>query len=151
MMRAIVQDTYGEAEVLHEAEIDRPEPGAKEVLIKVHAAGLDRGTWHLMTGKPYLARLAIGFRAPRNPVPGFDVAGTVVEVGSEVTRFSVGDEVFGAGKGTFAEYAVAREKQAGPQAGATSPSSRLRWCRSRHRQRSRRCSTRVVSRPGRRC
>ena len=111
MMRAIVQDTYGEAEVLHEAEIDRPEPGAKDVLIKVHAAGLDRGTWHLMTGKPYLARLAIGFRAPRNPVPGFDVAGTVVEVGSEVTRFSVGDEVFGAGKGTFAEYAVAREKQ----------------------------------------
>ncbi len=110
-MRAIVQDSYGEADVLHLAEIARPQVGDKEVLIEVHAAGLDRGTWHLMTGKPYLSRLAFGIRAPRNPVPGFDVAGTVVGVGSSVTRFAVGDEVFGAGRGTFAEYAVAREKQ----------------------------------------
>ena len=110
-MQAIVQDTYGEADVLHLAEIPRPQPGQKEVLIKVHAAGLDRGTWHLMTGKPYLSRLAFGFRSPRNPVPGYDVAGTVVEVGSKVTRFAVGDEVYGAGTGTFAEYAVARERQ----------------------------------------
>ncbi len=63
-MQAIIQDTYGEADVLHLAEIPRPVPGDKEVLIKVHAAGLDRGTWHLMTGKPYLSRLAFGFRSP---------------------------------------------------------------------------------------
>jgi len=110
-MRAVVQDSYGEAEVLHLGEVDRPEPGVNEVLIKVHAAGLDRGTWHMMTGLPRLGRLAFGLRKPTNPVPGLDVAGVVVATGSEVTRFSVGDEVFGAGKGTFAEYAVAREGQ----------------------------------------
>ncbi len=110
-MRAIVQDSYGEADVLHLGEHDRPEHGAKEVLVKVRAAGLDRGTWHLMTGKPYLARLAFGFRAPRNPVPGLDVAGTVVAIGDAVTRFAVGDEVFGVGNGSFAEYTVARERQ----------------------------------------
>jgi NADPH:quinone reductase-like Zn-dependent oxidoreductase len=108
-MRAIVQDTYGSADVLHLAEVPRPEIDDDEVLVRVHAAGLDRGTWHLMTGKPYLARLAFGLRRPRNRVPGLDLAGTVVEVGSAVTRFSVGDEVFGFGMGAFAEYAVARE------------------------------------------
>jgi NADPH:quinone reductase-like Zn-dependent oxidoreductase len=111
-MRAIVHDTYGSAEVLRLASI--PRPGAAnladdEVLLRVHAAGLDRGTWHLMTGLPYLGRLAFGLRRPRNPVPGLDVAGTVVAVGGAVTRFAAGDEVFGVGKGTFAEYAVARE------------------------------------------
>jgi NADPH:quinone reductase-like Zn-dependent oxidoreductase len=111
MMRAIVQHSYGEADVLHVEEIARPEHGAKEVLVKVHAAGLDRGTWHLMTGTPYLARLAFGFRAPRNPVPGLDLAGTVVAVGDAVQRLAVGDEVFGVGNGSFAEYAVAREGQ----------------------------------------
>ena len=111
MMRAIVQEAYGDAYVLHPGEVARPEPGDKQVLIEVRAAGLDRGTWHLMTGKPYLARLAFGFRAPRNPVPGLDVAGTVVGVGSAVTRFAVGDEVFGVGSGSFAEYTVARERQ----------------------------------------
>jgi NADPH:quinone reductase-like Zn-dependent oxidoreductase len=75
----------------------------------VHAAGLDRGTWHLMTGRPYLLRPVAGLRGPRNPVPGLDVAGTVVAAGPEVTRFSVGDEVFGFGRGTFAEYATAHE------------------------------------------
>ncbi len=110
-MRAIVQKAYGDASVLHPGEVARPEPGDKQVLIEVRAAGLDRGTWHLMTGKPYLARLAFGFRTPRNPVPGLDVAGTVVGVGSAVTRFAVGDEVFGVGNGSFAEYTVARERQ----------------------------------------
>jgi NADPH:quinone reductase-like Zn-dependent oxidoreductase len=108
-MRAIVQETYGNADVLHLARIARPEPAANEVLVRVHAAGLDRGTWHLMTGRPYLGRLVFGMRRPKNPVPGLDVAGTVVAVGSAVTRFSVGDEVFGFGRGTFAEYTVARE------------------------------------------
>jgi NADPH:quinone reductase-like Zn-dependent oxidoreductase len=108
-MRAIVQETYGNADVLHLARIARPESAANEVLVRVHAAGLDRGTWHLMTGRPYLGRLVFGMRRPKNPVPGLDVAGTVVAVGSAVTRFSVGDEVFGFGRGPFAEYTVARE------------------------------------------
>jgi NADPH:quinone reductase-like Zn-dependent oxidoreductase len=108
-MRAIVQDGYGCADVLRLARITRPEIGGSEVLLRVHAAGLDRGQWHLMTGRPYLLRLVVGFRGPRNPVSGMDVAGTVVAAGPGVTRFSVGDEVFGWGRGTFAEYAVARE------------------------------------------
>jgi NADPH:quinone reductase-like Zn-dependent oxidoreductase len=108
-MRAIVQDRYGSADVLRHDRIARPEIGANEILVRVHAAGLDRGTWHLMTGKPYLLRLAMGLRGPRNPVPGRDVAGTVEAVGPEVTKFAVGDEVYGVAPGSFAEYAVARE------------------------------------------
>ncbi len=109
-MRAITQDEYGLADLLRSARIARPEiTDNDEVLVRVHAAGLDRGVWHLMTGLPYLGRLAFGVRKPRNPVPGIDLAGTVVAVGPAVTRFSAGDEVFGFGKGTFAEYAVARE------------------------------------------
>jgi NADPH:quinone reductase-like Zn-dependent oxidoreductase len=108
-MKAIVQDRYGTADVLRLAEISRPQVGNKQVLLQVHAAGLDRGTWHLMTGRPYLGRLAFGVRRPRNPVPGFDVAGTVVAVGSAVTKYALGDRVFGFGRGTFAQYAVAQE------------------------------------------
>ena len=110
-MRAIVQHGYGSADVLRSAQIARPTIGGTDVLLRVHAAGLDRGTWHLMAGRPYLVRLAVGLRGPRNPVPGLDVAGTVVEVGPEVTRFSVGDEVFGFSQGSFAEYAAARESK----------------------------------------
>lgn len=108
-MRAIVQETYGDADVLRLETVERPEIAENEVLVRVHAAGLDRGTWHLMAGQPYVMRLGFGLRGPRNPVPGTDVAGTVVAVGPAVTRFAVGDEVFGTGRGTFAEYAVARE------------------------------------------
>jgi NADPH:quinone reductase-like Zn-dependent oxidoreductase len=110
-MRAIVQKEYGTADVLRLAEIERPSIGADEVLVKVRAAGLDRGTWHLMAGMPYAARLAVGLRAPKNPVPGLDVAGVVVAVGSEITRFKPGDEVFGISKGSFAEFAAARESK----------------------------------------
>ena len=108
-MQAVVQDRYGSADVLRLALIARPEVADDEVLLRVHAAGLDRGSWHLMTGRPYLLRLGFGLRRPKNPVLGVDVAGTVVAVGSAVTRFSAGDEVFGFGKGSFAEYTVARE------------------------------------------
>jgi NADPH:quinone reductase-like Zn-dependent oxidoreductase len=108
-MRAIVQDSYGQAGVLRLARSPRPEPAAGEVLLRVRAAGLDRGAWHLMTGKPYLLRLGFGLRRPKNPVPGREVAGTVVALGSAVTGFAVGDEVFGIGQGSFAEYAVARQ------------------------------------------
>jgi len=109
-MQAIVQRAYGSADVLHLEEIDRPTIGDDEVLIRVHAAGLDRGTWHLMAGLPYLFRLmGPGLHKPKNPVPGLDVAGTVEAVGAAVTRFQVGDDVFGIAKGSFAEYACARE------------------------------------------
>ena len=108
-MRAIVQDAYGDAEVLRLAEVPRPGITEHEVLVRVRAAGLDRGTEHLMTGKPYVMRLGFGVRRPKNPVSGRDVAGTVAAVGSAVTRFAVGDEVYGVAPGSFAEYAVARE------------------------------------------
>lgn len=115
-MRAIVQTRYGSADVLQVGEIDRPSPGAGEVLVQVRAAGLDRGTWHLMTGLPYPIRLAgYGIRAPKNPVPGLDVAGVVVDVGRDVTRFGTGDAVFGIAKGSFAEFAVAREDKLAPK------------------------------------
>ena len=114
-MRAIVQKEYGTADVLAMAELERPVIAADEVLVQVHAAGLDRGTWHLMAGLPYAARLVAGVHAPKNPVPGLDVAGVVVAVGSEVTRFQPGDEVFGVSKGSFAEFAAAREDKLAPK------------------------------------
>src|SRR4051794_27742136 len=108
-MRAVVQDAYGGAEQLHVETVDRPVVRDNEVLLRVHAAGLDRGTWHLMTGKPYLLRLGFGLRRPNVRVRGREVAGEVVSVGSAVTRFAIGDEVFGIGRGTFADYAAAPE------------------------------------------
>jgi NADPH:quinone reductase-like Zn-dependent oxidoreductase len=109
-MQAVSHQAYGGAEVLSIDTVDRPTIGPGEVLIEVHAAGLDRGTWHLMTGTPYLIRLAgYGLTKPKNPVPGLDVAGRVVDIGSAVTRFSIGDEVFGISEGSFAEYAAASE------------------------------------------
>ncbi len=120
-MQAIVQDAYGAADVFRLAHIDKPEIAADEVLVRVGAAGLDRGTWHLMTGQPFLMRvMGFGFRRPKNRVPGLDVAGTVVAVGAEVTRFQPGDEVFGISRGSFAEYAAARaDKLARKPAGLT--------------------------------
>ena len=109
-MRAIVQDAYGSADVLRLAETDKPAIAANEVLVEVRAAGVDRGTGHLLAGQPYLMRIiGFGFSRPKQRVPGLDVAGTVVEVGSGVTRFRPGDEVFGIARGSFAEYAAARE------------------------------------------
>jgi NADPH:quinone reductase-like Zn-dependent oxidoreductase len=108
-MRAVVQDGYGTSDVLRVARVAEPSPTGSEVLVRVHAAGLDRGTWHLMTGKPYALRLAFGLRRPRNPVLGRDVAGTVAAVGPEVTRFAVGDEVYGVAPGSFAELAKTKE------------------------------------------
>ena len=108
-MRAIVQRAYGSVDQLELAIVDRPTIGADEVLIEVHAAGVDRGVWHLMTGSPYLVRLAgFGLTKPKQPIQGLDVAGRVVAVGPEVTRLSPGDEVFGIASGSFAEYATAK-------------------------------------------
>lgn len=108
-MQAIVQDRYGPTDVLELRDIPRPDVGDDGVLVEVHAAGVDRGVWHLMTGRPLLVRPAFGIRAPRMPVPGLDLAGVVVAVGPDVTRFAPGDEVFGVGKGAFAELASAPE------------------------------------------
>jgi NADPH:quinone reductase-like Zn-dependent oxidoreductase len=83
-MKAIVQDSYGSADVLELRDVDRPEIAEDEVLVAVQAAGVDRGVWHLMTGLPYPIRLAgYGLRAPKNPVPGADLAGVVEAVGGE--------------------------------------------------------------------
>jgi len=109
-MRAIVQDAYGSHDVLRLGEIDRPDIAVDEVLVKVVAAGMDRGTWHSMAGKPYLMRImGFGFRRPKNRALGLDVAGTVVSVGRDVTRFQPGDAVFGMSRGSFADYAAVRE------------------------------------------
>ena len=110
VMEAIVQDLYGSADRLRLAQIERPVIAAGEVLVRVRAAGVDRGTCHLMRGEPYLIRiLGFGFRGPKSRVPGLDVAGTVAAAGADVSRFQVGDEVFGIARGSFAEYAAARE------------------------------------------
>jgi NADPH:quinone reductase-like Zn-dependent oxidoreductase len=115
-MKAIVRETYGSADGLALRDIDMPEIAADEVLVRVHAAGVDRGVWHVMTGLPYPIRLAgYGLRAPKNPVLGADVAGVVEAVGKDVTRFRRGDEVFGVGKGTFAEYARALQDKLAPK------------------------------------
>jgi NADPH:quinone reductase-like Zn-dependent oxidoreductase len=115
-MKAIVRDTYGSLDVLELRDIDKPEIGDEEVLVRVHAAGVGRDVWHVMTGLPYPIRLAgYGLRAPKNPVIGSDVAGVVEAVGKNVTRFQSGDEVFGIGKGSFAEYARALEDKLAPR------------------------------------
>src|SRR3954453_1435285 len=109
-MRAVLQLEYGPPDVLHLEEIALPAIGDDELLIRVHGAGLDRGSWHLMTGQPYLMRvMGYGFRRPKNRVAGRDVAGTVEDVGAAVTRFVVGEEVFGISEGAFAEFACVRE------------------------------------------
>jgi NADPH:quinone reductase-like Zn-dependent oxidoreductase len=114
-MQAVVQHGYGGTDHWQIADIDRPSIADDEVLVEVRAAGLDRGTWHLMAGLPYLVRPMFGLRTPRNPVPGLDVAGVVVAVGDGVTRFRPGDEVFGIAKGSFARYAAAEEAKLAPK------------------------------------
>jgi NADPH:quinone reductase-like Zn-dependent oxidoreductase len=116
-MQAITQDRYGEAEdVLRLEEIARPAIGEEEVLLRVHAAGVDRGVWHLMTGLPYPVRLAgYGIRAPRTRMRGREVAGRVEATGPAVTTLHVGDEVFGIADGSFAHYASARPDKLAPK------------------------------------
>jgi len=114
-MRAVVQDRYGTSEVWSIGRVPRPGIKDGQVLVRVAAAGLDRGTEHLMNGKPYVMRLGFGLRGPRNPVPGRDVAGTVEAVGRGVTRFAVGDEVYGVAPGSFAEYAPAPQDKLAPK------------------------------------
>ncbi|HEX2025798.1 MAG TPA: NAD(P)-dependent alcohol dehydrogenase [Actinomycetota bacterium] len=106
-MKAIVQETYGSADVLEFREVEVPEVGDAEVLVRVRAAGCGPDVWHVMTGLPYLARASVGQRRPKIATPGGDLAGTVEGAGSSVSGFRPGDEVMGVGKGSFAELSVA--------------------------------------------
>jgi NADPH:quinone reductase-like Zn-dependent oxidoreductase len=114
-MQAAVQDRYGSGGMLRVRDHPRPDPGPDEVLVRVRAAGVSRGAWHLMTGRPYLVRLGTGVRTPRRSVPGLELAGEVVAVGAEVADLARGEEVFGFGRGTFAEYAVAKAAKLAPK------------------------------------
>jgi NADPH:quinone reductase-like Zn-dependent oxidoreductase len=106
-MKALTQDRYG-TDLLVFGDIERPTPREGQVLVRVVAAGVDRGAWHFMTGEPYLMRLlGFGLRAPNVAVPGTNFAGVVEALGPDVSGFAPGDEVYGATRGTFAEYAVA--------------------------------------------
>jgi len=107
-MKAIVQDRYGSPDVLEFRDIDEPEVGEDDVLVRVHAAGAGPDVWHIMAGKPYMARPVLGWSRPKIRIRGWDVAGTVEAVGSAVTEFEPGDEVMGsAERGSFAELTVA--------------------------------------------
>ncbi|MGF1425277.1 NAD(P)-dependent alcohol dehydrogenase [Kitasatospora sp. LaBMicrA B282] len=122
-MRSVVQDRYGAApeDVLRVAERGTPRIGPDEVLVRVHATGVDRGTWHLMAGQPYPVRLAgFGVRRPKLANPGRALAGTVAAVGARVTGFRPGDEVYGIGTATLAEYARAHPAKLAPRPGTVS-------------------------------
>ncbi len=112
-MRAVVQERYGGPEVLSLGEVPRPqEIGSNQVLVQVVAAGVDRGALHFITGQPYLMRIGgVGFRVPKRKVPGVSFAGRVVAVGPGVTGFAVSQEVYGAARGTYAEFVLARADQ----------------------------------------
>ena len=152
-MRAIVHGAYGAApeDVLRLEEIAKPTIAADQVLVRVRAASVDRGTWHIMAGLPYPIRVAgFGLRKPKHLNPGRSLAGTVESVGNDVTGLKPGDEVFGICDGSFAEYAAR---------GPTSWHSSRRMFPSRGGCRadlrgsppSRRCATTERSRPGKRC
>lgn len=114
-MKAIVQDRYGPPDVLELRDIDKPEIGSDDVLIRVHAAAVHPGDWLLMRGRPYVIRMGLGLTKPRKRIPGFDVAGSIEAVGQNVTSFRPGDEVFGKGNGTCAEFVSAAEDELAPK------------------------------------
>ena len=110
-MKAIVHSRYGPPDVLELNDIDQPVITDDAVLVRVHAAAVGKGDWLTVRGLPYIARLRYGLRKPKHPVPGFDVAGRIEAVGSNVTQLQPGDEVFGWCDGSFAEYASVPQGQ----------------------------------------
>lgn len=120
-MKAVVRTEYGTPDQIQLVERERPQPGQREVLVRVEAAGVDIGVWHLLTGLPTMVRPALGLPRPRQTGLGSEVAGVVDSVGSQVTRFRPGDAVFGVGTATFAEYAVAQEKHLVPRPAGVPP------------------------------
>jgi NADPH:quinone reductase-like Zn-dependent oxidoreductase len=113
-MKAIEQRGYGGPDQLELRDVERPEPTDEQVLVRVHVAAANPLDWHFLTGTPWLLRLMAGLRTPKQPRRGVDLAGVVESVGSKVTRFRPGDEVFGGGNGTFAEYATSKETALAP-------------------------------------
>lgn len=114
-MKAVVYDRYGRPEVLRVEEVPRPEPGPNQVVVEVEATSINLSDWESLVGTPFYVRID-GLRSPNRPILGSDIAGRVVEVGSEVTRFRVGDEVYGQSrKGGFAEYVVASQNALAPK------------------------------------
>jgi len=112
-MKAIFRTTYGSADVLELREVDKPVPNDDGLLLKVHAASVNPLDWHILRGEPFLVRLmGFGLLKPKHQILGADMAGRVEAVGKKVTKFKVGDEVFGSSMGGFAEYARIRESQA---------------------------------------
>jgi NADPH:quinone reductase-like Zn-dependent oxidoreductase len=118
-MRAIVHDKYGAPAVLKLQEIDKPEVGDDAVLVRVHAASVNRLDWYGVTGTPYVARAIGGLLKPKDPGLGVDFAGTVEAVGKDVTHVRPGDEVYGGRTGAFAEYVSARDAVAPKPANVT--------------------------------
>lgn len=114
-MKAVVQTRYGSPDVLQLRDIDQPVASGDQVLVRVQAAAVNIGDWHLLRGVPYVIRLVAGLRAPRREIPGLDIAGQVEAVGADVRQFRPGDEVFGWCKGAFAEYACAAESDLLPK------------------------------------
>jgi NADPH:quinone reductase-like Zn-dependent oxidoreductase len=114
-LKAVVQTEYGSPEVLEFRDLEKPQVKDDEVLVAVRAAAVNPPDWAGVHGVPYIVRLAFGLRRPTLGVRGTDVAGIVEAVGRNVTRFRIGDEVFGVGAGTFAEYAVAAEEHLVPK------------------------------------
>jgi NADPH:quinone reductase-like Zn-dependent oxidoreductase len=114
-MKAIVQTRYGSPDVLQFRDVDEPAVGDDQVLVRVQAAAVNIGDWHLLRGVPYVVRLVAGLRAPRREIPGLDIAGQVAAVGRNVRQFRPDDEVFGWCKGAFAEYACAAESDLLPK------------------------------------
>jgi NADPH:quinone reductase-like Zn-dependent oxidoreductase len=107
-MRAIFRDRYGSPDVLEIGEVDRPEPTDEQALVRVHASSVNAYDWHMLRGKPYLARLSEGLRRPKTTILGLDVAGVVEAVGDNVTHVKPGDRVFGSRTGAFAEYVASK-------------------------------------------
>ena len=115
-MKAVVCTRYGPPEALAPEEVAEPAPKDDEVLVKVHAASVTFSSLALVSGRPFIARLAgTGLLKPKNRIPGSDIAGRVEAVGENVTRFRPGDEVFGCARGAFAEYVLARESYLAPK------------------------------------
>ncbi len=111
-MKAVLAPTYGNPDVLQLGEIEQPTPGPGQLLVRVRAAAVDPGVWHMLTGRPQLIRLmGYGLRTPKNPVLGTNFAGEVAALGPGVTGYAPGDAVFGTGSAAFAEYALAKPEQ----------------------------------------
>jgi NADPH:quinone reductase-like Zn-dependent oxidoreductase len=118
-MKAIIYHQYGSPDVLELTEVEQPTPKDDEVLLKVHSASVNPADWHLLRGTPYIARLQLGLRKPKDRVLGCDVAGQVEAVGKNVTMLQPGDEVFGSpfmhGLGAFAECVCVSEDLLAPK------------------------------------